>query len=155
MRRTIVRKCTAAFMRGRNVFGSITLFMALALSAWSIAAIWNGSSQLATYAAHETVFTKPPAQAQLTALQDSIASWRSKQQNLEGKWGVAMHISKDLSRRIDEAQKEISSLQQTVTSQQQGGVAMWRYFLLLLEAITLLALVLPVWYDVRCVQEQE
>lgn len=154
LRRTIVRKCTAAFMRGRNIFGSITLFMALALSAWSIAAIWNGSAQLATYAGeHESVFTQQPAQAQITALQDSIAAWRAKQQSLEGKWGVAMHISKDLSQRIQQAEQDVNKLQQTATAQSQQGIALWRYFLLLLEAITLLALVLPVWYEVRCVQE--
>lgn len=156
LRRTIVRKCTAAFMRGRNVFGSITLFMALALSAWSIAAIWNGSTQLATYAGeHGSVFTQQPAQTQITALQDSIATWRAKQQSLEGKWGVAMHISKDLSQRIQQAEQDVNKLQQTATLQRHHGIALWRYFLLLLEAITLLALVLPVWYEVRCVQEQE
>ena len=156
LRRTIVRKCTAAFMRGRNIFGSITLVMALALSAWSIAAIWNGSAQLATYEEENgSVFTQQPAQAQITALQDSIATWRAKQQSLEGKWGVAMHISKDLSQRIQQAEQDVNKLQQTATAQSHQGIALWRYFLLLLEAITLLALALPVWYEVRCVQEQE
>lgn len=153
-RRTIVRKCTAAFMRGRNTFGAITLVMAMALSAWSIAAIWNGSAQLATYQKQGSLFAQPPAQLQLTALQDSITVWRAKQQSLEGKWGVAMHISKDLSRRIEQAEQSVSALQQTVNNEQHHGVALWRYFLLLLEAITLLSLVLPVWYEVRCVQEQ-
>ena len=147
-RRTIVRRCVAAFMRGKYIFGGITLLIALALSAWSIIALWNGTARIQTM---QGVFQPSPATAQITALTDSLVTWRAAQKELEGKWGVSLHISKDLSKRIAEGEQQLTELRKHATGEHATGIAIWRYFFLLLEAIVLLALALPVWYEVRCV----
>lgn len=150
-RRTIVRRSVAAFMRSRHIFGCITGLIALALSAWSILALWNGTARIQTM---QGVFQPSPAAGQLTALTDSIALWRAEQKALEGKWGVSLHMSKDLSNRISEGEQQTAQLRKKANEEHATGTAIWRYFFLLLEAVVLLSLVLPVWYEVRCVQEQ-
>lgn len=151
-RRTIVRRCIAALMRGRYIFGAITMLIAFALSAWSILALWNGTARIQSM---QGIFQPSPATGQITVLTDSIANWRAEQKNLEGKWGVSLHRSKDLSRRIEDGERQLTTLSQQVIQENQTGTAIWRYIFLLLEAIVLLSLALPVWYEVRCVQEQE
>ena len=154
-RRTIVRKCVSAIMRGRYVFGLITLLIACAISAWSIIAIWQGTEQMQHMAAqNNTVFATSPAQQSINALTDSITLWRTQQSALEGKWGVALHISKDLAKRIQTAEADMATLQQQAQQHTTTGIATWRYLFLLLEAVVIIALILPVWYEVKCVFEQ-
>lgn len=147
-RRVIVRRSVAAFMRSRYIFGVITCIIALALSAWSILALWNGTARIQNM---QGVFQPSPAAGQLTALTDSIALWRAEQKALEGKWGVSLHRSKDLSNRISEAEQQAAQLRKKANEEHATGTAMWRYFFLLLEAVVLISLALPVWYEVRCV----
>ncbi len=153
-RRTIVRKCVAAFMRNRHKFGIITLILGAAISAWSVVAIWQGTAQMQSMADGSiSVFNSSPAKTQISALNDSIAVWRTTQKTLEGKWGVSLHISKDLTKRIAAGEAELELLEQQLQMQNNTGIATWRYLFLLLEGVVLLALVLPVWYEVRCVLE--
>lgn len=148
-RRTIVRKCVSAFMRGKYMFGTICLFMSMGISAWSIVALWNGTEQIDDYKGR---FLKQSDEtAEGIALADSLTSWRAQHKDLEGKWGVALHRSKDLLNRINEGEKRIQELKVKTEAQTGEKIALWRYLFLLTEAIVLLSLVLPVWYDVRCV----
>lgn len=153
-RRTIVRKCVAAWMRGRYVFGSITLVMALAISAWSVVAIMHGTEQIRQMAQTEhAIFATTPTQDRITAMSDSLAVWRTQQKALDGKWGVSLHISKDLYKRIEAGEKELETMKLQLQEEKNTGVATWRYLFLLLELIVIIALVLPVWYHVSCVLE--
>lgn len=153
-RRTIVRKCVAAFMRGRYVFGGITLVMALAISAWSVVAILHGTEQIRQMVqAENAIFASTPTQDRITTMSDSLSMWRTQQKSLDGKWGVSLHISKDLSKRIEAGEKELENMKLQLQQEKATGVATWRYLFLLLELIVMIALVLPVWYHVRCVLE--
>ena len=154
-RRTIVRKCVAAFMRGRYVFGSITLVMASVISVWSVVAILHGTEQIRQMAQSDhAIFASTPTQAQLSALTDSIIVWRIQQKALDGKWGVSLHISKDLTKRIESGERELALLKLNLQEEKNTHVAMWRYLFLLLELAVLIALILPVWYRVRCVLDE-
>ncbi len=146
-RRTIVRKCVSAMMRGRYLFGSVCLVIALGISAWSIIALWNGANQ--AEALKGNIFKSSPVESELASLSDSLSVWRAQQKELDGKWGVSLHISKDLSKRIAEGDKKLQTLQLQNDSQNHTGTAVWRYFFLLIELIVVLALILPVWYEGR------
>lgn len=148
-RRTIVRKCVSAMMRGRYLFGTVCLVIAVGISAWSIIALWHGANQAEAWKG--SVFKSSPVEDKVASLSDSLTLWRAQQKELDGKWGVSLHISKDLSNRIAEGDKQLQVLTQQNDSQNTAGTAVWRYFFLLIEVIVVLALIMPVWYEVRCV----
>lgn len=148
-RRTIVRKCVSALMRGRYLFGVVCFTIAMGISAWSIIALWNGANHVE--ALKGSILKPLAAENEIASLTDSLIMWRAQQKELEGKWGVALHISKDLSKRIAEGDRKLQELSIEKNTQNTAGTAIWRYLFLLIELIVVLALILPVWYEVRCV----